>query len=210
MGVPDAVAGSMGCSCCGEDRLTGDVDILADLRSERVPEVLKALPTNVFDPGALAVPEAIDGRSQFAIILPEDGSTGMLPGWWDAIFPTQSIPPKGSRGSPLFGIGQPGVQLCRVSRLAGNTGELGAKRVEFFSVLDAVRVGRRLERLIADHAETAAGDEIFEPADDRAWDAVGVEQGGGFGRGVAILVGVALDHDVEPAGDAGIVDRRGF
>jgi hypothetical protein len=73
LGVAYAVVGSVASSFFGEARFTNDVDIVADLRPEHVPELLKAFPPDQFYLSEDAVREALRSHREFNIIHPTSG-----------------------------------------------------------------------------------------------------------------------------------------
>jgi hypothetical protein len=73
LNVTYAVVGSMASSYFGDARMTNDVDIVADLRSDQVDAFVAQFPEQDFYVSDQAVRDAIKARSQFNIIHPDSG-----------------------------------------------------------------------------------------------------------------------------------------
>ncbi len=73
LGVPYLVTGSVASMAYGEPRLTNDIDIVAGIREEHIPDLLAAFPADAFYLSAEAIKEAIQRQGQFNIIHPTSG-----------------------------------------------------------------------------------------------------------------------------------------
>lgn len=73
LGVPYLVTGSVASMAYGEPRLTNDIDIVAGIRDEHIPDLLAAFPADDFYLSEEAIKEAIQRQSQFNIIHPTSG-----------------------------------------------------------------------------------------------------------------------------------------
>lgn len=91
LGIRYAVVGSVASSFYGEARFTNDVDIVAELSMQVVPDLLAAFPSEDFYISEDAVRHAIGFYGQFNVIHPESGLK------LDIIIPDTA----GVHGSPL-------------------------------------------------------------------------------------------------------------
>ena len=67
------ITGSMATMTYGEARFTNDVDIVAELKPQHIPELLKAFPDPDYYVSEPAIREAIQRRFQFNVIHPTSG-----------------------------------------------------------------------------------------------------------------------------------------
>jgi hypothetical protein len=73
LGIRYAVVGSFASSFFGEARFTNDVDIVADLTAQALPQFISAFPPDQFYVSEDAVRAAIGAHGQFNIIHPDSG-----------------------------------------------------------------------------------------------------------------------------------------
>lgn len=73
LGIRHFVTGSMASMFYGEPRFTNDIDVVADIKEEHIPGLLKLFPEGEFYLSSNAVKNAIKNRSQFNIIHPASG-----------------------------------------------------------------------------------------------------------------------------------------
>ncbi len=71
--IPYLVTGSVAAMAYGEPRLTNDLDIVADVRTAQIPDLLAAFPPESFYLSEEAIREAIRAQRQFNIIHPGSG-----------------------------------------------------------------------------------------------------------------------------------------
>ncbi len=67
------VTGAIASVAYGEPRLTNDIDIVAAIREEHVPELLEAFPSDEFYVSGEAIRGAIRNQGQFNILHPSSG-----------------------------------------------------------------------------------------------------------------------------------------
>lgn len=73
LGIPYMIGGSQASIYYGEPRYTHDVDVVADLRAEHLPQLASRFPFPEFYLSLDAAREALRGRGQFNIIHPASG-----------------------------------------------------------------------------------------------------------------------------------------
>lgn len=73
LGIRYFITGSMASMFYGEPRFTNDIDVVADIKEEHLPGLLKLFPEGEFYLSSNAVRNAIKNRSQFNIIHPASG-----------------------------------------------------------------------------------------------------------------------------------------
>ncbi len=71
--IPYLVTGSVAAMAYGEPRMTNDIDIVAEVREEHIPGLLKAFPPEEYYISDEMIREAIRTRGQFNIIHPSSG-----------------------------------------------------------------------------------------------------------------------------------------
>lgn len=74
IGVPYAIVGSFASSVWGESRLTQDIDIVVDLKSQQVAALCGSFPEPDFYVSQSAAYEAVAGSGQFKVINPASGN----------------------------------------------------------------------------------------------------------------------------------------
>lgn len=72
--IPYLLVGSLASGVFGEGRLTHDIDVVIDLRSEQVERLCESFPEPQFYVSVPAVREAVLRNSQFNVIHPESGN----------------------------------------------------------------------------------------------------------------------------------------
>ncbi len=73
LGIKYFVTGSMASIFYGEPRFTNDIDVVADIRDEHIPGLLKIFPEDEFYLSEDAIRDAIRHNYQFNIIHPSSG-----------------------------------------------------------------------------------------------------------------------------------------
>jgi hypothetical protein len=73
LGLPYMVTGSQASIYYGEPRFTQDIDVVVELTSARVAELLERFPPGDFYVSEEAAREAVERRGQFNVIHPESG-----------------------------------------------------------------------------------------------------------------------------------------
>lgn len=71
--IPYLITGSIATTLYGEPRFTNDIDVVADLPSERIGDFCAALPSDEFYVDEERVRSAVASRSQFNVIHPRSG-----------------------------------------------------------------------------------------------------------------------------------------
>jgi hypothetical protein len=74
LNISYAIVGSFASSIWGESRLTQDIDIVVDLRSQQVASLCNAFPGPEFYVSEAAAHEAVAGSGQFNVIHPSSGN----------------------------------------------------------------------------------------------------------------------------------------
>jgi hypothetical protein len=73
LNIPYFVTGSVASIAYGESRFTNDIDIVADIKIENVPDILECFPEEEYYISEESIRNAIYYRSQFNIIHPASG-----------------------------------------------------------------------------------------------------------------------------------------
>ncbi|MBI4287485.1 MAG: hypothetical protein HY671_03520, partial [Chloroflexi bacterium] len=73
LGVPYLVTGAMASVTWGEPRMTIDIDIVADMKTEHISGLGEHFPKSEFYFDEAMIREAIEGKGQFNIVHPESG-----------------------------------------------------------------------------------------------------------------------------------------
>lgn len=72
--IPYAIVGSFASSVWGESRLTQDIDVVVDLKHDRVDAICDAFPEPEFYVSRVAAAEAVARSGQFNVIHPSSGN----------------------------------------------------------------------------------------------------------------------------------------
>lgn len=73
LNIPYFVTGSIASIAYGESRFTNDIDIVADIKREHIPQLMKCFPEDEYYLSEESIKNAIYYRVQFNIIHPESG-----------------------------------------------------------------------------------------------------------------------------------------
>ncbi len=73
LGIPYFVTGSVASIAYGEARFTNDIDIVADIKNEDIPGIMKCFPEDEYYLSEESIKDAIYHRFQFNIIHPASG-----------------------------------------------------------------------------------------------------------------------------------------
>lgn len=73
LNIPYFVTGSIASIAYGESRFTNDIDIVADIKKEHIPQILKCFPEDEYYISEESMKNAIYRKFQFNIIHPESG-----------------------------------------------------------------------------------------------------------------------------------------